>query len=124
MYFLHEQGYQTISVELMIKAIKEGAELPSKPIILTFDDGSESMYTAALPVMEKYDFTGAAYLVYNYIGAPSFVTVEEVKELYAAGWEIGSHSISHIDLTKYPSRQENEIVKSRRDFKASSIYPS
>ena len=88
--------------------------MPSKPIILTFDDGSESIYTAALPVMQKYGFTGAAYLVYNYIGAPSFVTVEEVQELYAAGWEIGSHSISHMDLTKIPSRQEEEIVESRQ----------
>jgi len=114
MYFLHAWGYQTISVELMVKAIKEGAELPPKPIILTFDDGSKSIYTAALPVLQKYNFTGTAYLVYNYIGAPTFVNVDEVKELYAAGWEIGSHSISHIDLTKYPNKQESEIVKSRQ----------
>ena len=118
MYFLHEWGYQTISVELMIKAIKEGAELPTKPIILTFDDGSESIYTDALPIMQKYNFTGTVYLVYNYIGAPSFVTVEEIQELYAAGWEIGSHGISHIDLTKYPGRQEEEIVKSRQKLQS------
>ncbi len=117
MYFLHEWGYQTISVELMIKAIKEGAELPTKPIILTFDDGSDSIYTTALPVLQKYNFTGTAYLVYNYIGAPSFVNIEEIQELYAAGWEIGSHGINHIDLTKYPNKQGEEIVESRQKLR-------
>jgi len=113
-YFLHAWGYQTISVELLVEAIKEGAELPPKPIILTFDDGSESIYTIALPELQKYNFTGTAYLVYNYIGAPNFINVEEAQELYAAGWEIGSHSLSHTDLTKLPDRQEEEIVESRR----------
>ncbi len=114
MALLHQWGYQTISVELMVKAIKEGAELPSKPIILTFDDGSESVYTTALPILQKYNFTGTAYLVYNYIGAPTFMNVKEAQELYAAGWEIGSHSLSHTDLTKQPNREEKEIVDSRR----------
>ena len=66
MNLLHEWGYTTISVELMIRAIKQGAELPPKPIILTFDDGSETIYTNALPIMQKYNFTGTVYLVYNY----------------------------------------------------------
>jgi peptidoglycan/xylan/chitin deacetylase (PgdA/CDA1 family) len=114
MRLLYEWGYQTISVELMVKAIKEGAELPTKPIILTFDDGSESVYTTALPIMQKYGFTGTAYLVYNYIGASQYMDVKEARELYAAGWEIGSHSISHVDLTTHPGRQEEEIVESRR----------
>lgn len=113
MYLLHEWGYQTISVETMIKAIKEGAELPAKPIILTFDDGSESVYTNALPIMQKFNFTGTAYLVLNYVGGVGFMNVKEVQELYAAGWEIGSHSLSHRDLTTIPDDQEKEIVESR-----------
>src|SRR5687768_12323430 len=68
MDLLHEWGYTTISVELMVRAIKEGAELPPKPILLTFDDGSETIYTNALPIMQKYNFTGTTYIVYNYVG--------------------------------------------------------
>jgi len=114
MNLLHAWGYQTISVELMVKAINEGAELPTKPIILTFDDGSESVYTTALPIMQRYNFTGTAYLVYNYVGAVNFLNVKEVQALYAAGWEFGSHSISHMDLVTVPGRQEKEIVESRQ----------
>src|SRR5215216_3933093 len=55
---LYQLGYKTISVELLVKVIKEGAELPPKPILLTFDDGSETIYENALPMMQRYGFTG------------------------------------------------------------------
>src|SRR5574339_54700 len=54
MNLLYQWGYQTISVELLVRAIKEGAELPTKPVILSFDDGSETVYSTALPLMERY----------------------------------------------------------------------
>lgn len=118
MNLLHEWGYTTISVELMVRAIKEGAELPPKPIILTFDDGSETIYTYALPIMQKYNFTGTVYLVYNYVGARNYLNPDQIRGLYASGWEIGSHSLSHTDLTERSDRQMDEIVESRRKLQS------
>jgi peptidoglycan/xylan/chitin deacetylase (PgdA/CDA1 family) len=113
MYLLREWGYQTISVELLVRAIKGGAELPPKPIILTFDDGGETIFTNALPILQKYGFTGSAYIVYNYVGISAYMNADQIRGLYAAGWEIGSHSISHVDLTIRTDRQRDEIVDSR-----------
>ena len=118
MYLLHEWGYQTISVELLVRAIEQGAELPPKPIILTFDDGGEGTFTNALPVMQKYGFTGTAYIVFNYVGISAHMNVDQIRGLYAAGWEIGSHSTSHVDLTVRTDRQKDEIVESRRKLQA------
>lgn len=118
MYLLHEWGYKTISVELLVNAIKQGAELPPKPIILTFDDGSESIVTNALPIMQNYDFTGTAYIVYNYMGIQNYMNPDQIHELYASGWEIGSHSLSHADLTQRSNRQMDEIVESRRKLQS------
>ena len=118
MYLLREWGYQTISVELLVRAIKEGAELPPKPIILTFDDGSETVFTNALPILQKYGFTGNAYIVYNYVGINAYMNAEQIRALYAAGWEIGSHSLSHVDLTVRTDRQIDEIVDSRTKLQA------
>lgn len=114
MNYLYTHGYRTISVEQLTQAVYFGAQLPSRPILLTFDDGSETVYTEALPIMQKYGFTGTAYIVYNFIGAGRFVDRDQIRELYAAGWEIGSHSISHNDLTMYSDKQEDEIVSSRK----------
>ena len=115
---LYQWGYRTISVELLVKAIQGGAELPPKPILLTFDDGSETIYENALSLMRRYKFAGVSYIVYNYVGASNYMDADQIRALYAAGWEIGSHSLSHGDLTANPGRQMDEIVESRRRLEA------
>ena len=114
MNLLYQWGYKTISVELLVRAIKEGAALPPKPVILSFDDGSETTYTRAMPIMQRYGFTGISYVVLNYLGIPRYMSVDQIRGLHASGWDIGSHGLSHIDLTSRPNRQEAEIVESRR----------
>lgn len=113
-HLLQQWDYQTISVELLARAITQGAELPPKPIILTFDDGGESVFTTALPIMQKYNFTGTAYIVYNYIGIPNYMNADQIRELYTKGWEVGSHSTSHVSLTERNDRQQDEIIESRQ----------
>jgi peptidoglycan/xylan/chitin deacetylase (PgdA/CDA1 family) len=114
MNLLYQWGYRTISIALLTKAIKEGAELPPKPILLTFDDGSETIYEHALPIMQRYNFVGVSYIVYNYIGVKNYMNTDQILALYASGWDVGSHSLSHTDLTVHPDRQMDEIVESRR----------
>jgi peptidoglycan/xylan/chitin deacetylase (PgdA/CDA1 family) len=118
MNLLYQWGYRTLSVELLVKAIKEGAELPPKPILLTFDDGSETIYENALPILQRYSFTGVSYIVYNYVGIRNYMNADQIRALYGAGWEIGSHGLSHTDLTARPDRQMDEIVESRRRLEA------
>jgi peptidoglycan/xylan/chitin deacetylase (PgdA/CDA1 family) len=114
MFLLHAWGYHTITVKELAIAILVGAELPRNPIVLSFDDGNENTYSTAFPILQKYGFKGTSYIVYNYVGAKNFMTKDQIRELYEAGWEIGSHSISHVDLTKRLDRQEDEIIESRR----------
>jgi peptidoglycan/xylan/chitin deacetylase (PgdA/CDA1 family) len=115
MKLLHDWGYTTITTELLIKAINEGADLPPRPVIISFDDGHLNNYTAAFPIMQKYGFTGVLYIVTNYLGAENYMNADELKEMSAAGWEIGSHTVSHLDLTSMePDRQRYEVVESRK----------
>jgi peptidoglycan/xylan/chitin deacetylase (PgdA/CDA1 family) len=118
MNLLYQWGYRTIPVELLARAIREGAQLPPKPVILTFDDGSESTYSTALPIMQRYQFTGVSYIVYHYVGITNYMNADEIRTLYTAGWEIGSHGLTHRDLTTRPDRQEDEIVGSRRQLES------
>lgn len=112
---LHDWGYTTITTELLIKAINEGADLPPRPLMITFDDGHLNNYTTAFPIMQKYGFTGILYIVANYVGADQYMNVDQIKEMAAAGWEVGSHSVTHSDLTSLePERQRYEIVDSRQ----------
>ena len=114
MFLLHAWGYKTVTVQQLANAILNGAELPYKPIALTFDDGNDNTYSRAFPIMQRYNFTGTAYIVYNYVGITNYMNKAQIRELYAAGWEIGSHGLSHVDLTKRTDRQEDEIIESKR----------
>jgi peptidoglycan/xylan/chitin deacetylase (PgdA/CDA1 family) len=83
-------------------------------LLITFDDGHLNNYTAAFPIMQKYGFTGVLYVIANYMGADQYMSADQIKEMAAAGWEVGSHSISHADLTSLePYRQRMEVVDSR-----------
>lgn len=114
MKLLHNWGYQTITTEMLINAIKDGADLPPRPILITFDDGNLDNYVTAFPIMQKYGFTGVLYIVGNYLGAENYMNADQVKEMATAGWEIGSHSMSHADLPSLePQQQRYEVVESR-----------
>jgi len=111
---LHDWEYTTITTTMLVDAITQGTELPPRPIIITFDDGNLDNYTVAFPIMKKYGFTGVLYIPYNYIGVDNHMTVDQIKEMAAAGWEIGSHSMSHPNLIGMPGdRLRAEIVDSR-----------
>ena len=116
---LHDWGYTAIKTSALVKAITQGASLPPHPVILTFDDANEDNYTNAFPIMMKYGFTGVLYLPFAYIGTPSYLTVDQIKEMSAAGWEIGSHSMTHQDETFMdPAQLRVEIVDSRKKLQA------
>jgi peptidoglycan/xylan/chitin deacetylase (PgdA/CDA1 family) len=112
---LKEWGYVTITVSNLVDAIKLGRKLPARPIIISFDDGDETVYTQAFPIMREFGFTGINYLVTNYVGTQGYMSVDQLKELSAAGWEVGSHSVTHSDLTS-SKFLEFEIVHSRRNL--------
>ena len=113
MGLLYSEGYTTISTEMFVHAIKDGLQLPEKSVILTFDDGNISVITTAFPIMQKYNFTGVAYIVYKYLGAGGSMDADQVKTLAENGWEIGSHSFTHADLIDHQERLGTEIVTSR-----------
>lgn len=69
-------------------------------VTLTFDDGWSTQYTSALPVMKKYGFIGTYFIVSGFLTVqPDYMTVAQIASLKAAGNQIGSHSVTHPDLT-------------------------
>ncbi len=113
---LHDWGYTTITTSQLVQAITQGASLPPRPMLITFDDGNEDNYTTAFPLMQKYGFTGVVYIVVQYMNQPKYMTVDQIKQMAAAGWEVGSHSETHRDLPSSPDAMRYEIVQSRQDL--------
>ena len=119
MQALDEMGYTVITISTLVDVLLDGGELPEKPVVITFDDGHQSVYENALPIMSEYGFPGVFYIVANRInGSPDFVTIPQIKEMIDAGWEIGSHSYSHADLTLNHAIADKEIGQSKNDLES------
>lgn len=74
-----------------------------KPIIITFDDGYEGIYTHVLPLMQKYGFKVNFYICGELIDSqhPEYCTWEEIKALHDSGYaEIGNHTYGMHSLSK------------------------
>jgi len=124
MKLLHDWGYTSITTTMLIDAIIKGVELPPRPFLFTVDDGNLDNFTNMFPIMQKYGFTGILYIVGNYIGAEHYMTEEQILEMYNAGWEVGSHSMNHLDLTKLDSNQLRfEIEDSKETLEAKLGVP-
>jgi peptidoglycan/xylan/chitin deacetylase (PgdA/CDA1 family) len=62
-----KKSYQVVSLEEGVQWLKRGKELKDKLVAITFDDGYESFYTLALPVLKKYDFPATMFLPTDYV---------------------------------------------------------
>jgi peptidoglycan/xylan/chitin deacetylase (PgdA/CDA1 family) len=109
MKWLYDHHYQAITISQLADLIRLGGKMPERPVVITFDDGDADMALNALPVLEKYDFVATSYLIVTWIDAPGYITSDEVFKLIDAGWEIGSHSMSHVDLTQNKDSLSYEV---------------
>lgn len=106
--YLRDNDYHVIPLNALSKYFDEGVPLPSKPIVLTFDDGWENQYLYAFPLLKKYGFTATFFVFTSAIGHKNFVTWDQIKEMDTAEMTIGGHSRTHPYLTKITDAKELE----------------
>ena len=90
----------------------------------TFDDGYRSVYNIAYPILKKYGYSATFFIYTDYVGVSTHaITWDQLRRMKADGFEIGSHTLSHIDLTKkekdenfktYLKRIETELHLSKK----------
>ncbi len=120
---LRDWGYTSITISQLVEAIMSSALLPDRPVLITFDDGNLNVYTNAFPIMQKYGFTGVIYIVANRLHADGYMGIDQIKEMAAAGWEVGSHSMTHAKLRYAHDRLNVEIAQSRIDLQETLDVP-
>ncbi len=113
MLYLHTQGFQAF----LIQELLELDNWPQKAVVITFDDGHESNYILALPILQEYGFKAEFFITTGWTDTQHFLTREQIVHLYKAGMSIGSHSVTHRyfdDLTD--EEIEQELKKSQRSL--------
>jgi hypothetical protein len=110
MTWLHQAGYQAVTLDEVMSAWYHHGRLPAKPIVVTFDNGYIPQATFAPSVMSRYGWPG----VLNEITA-GHLDNARIRHLLSLGWEVDSHSVTHPDMTAIPQGAvQYQLVASRR----------
>ena len=109
--------------------LKSQSELPQNPIIITFDDGYESVYQYALPVLIKYNIKVVIYVLSDFIGQINtweaykiqrrfrHLSRQQIREMVKLGIEIGSHGKKHLYLPNLNEKKlHDEIMTSKTEL--------
>ncbi|MCH0558399.1 polysaccharide deacetylase family protein [Streptomyces sp. MUM 16J] len=106
--WLRRRGLRGVSVaELLAARTKgEGRDL----VGLTFDDGYADFLTNALPVLARWRCTATLFVLPGRLGSSNvwdplgprkpLLTADGIRDAAEAGVEIGSHGLTHVDLTQ------------------------
>jgi peptidoglycan/xylan/chitin deacetylase (PgdA/CDA1 family) len=126
MEWLHRSGFHAITQRQLFLALERGAPLPPHPVLLTFDDGYRDVLWNAAPVLRRLRMPATAYVITGRIDGrdPSFLTWDEIDELQRDGFDIGSHTVHHVELP-YLSREQawSELDASRRTLERHLGHP-
>ena len=116
MAFLAKNGFTAITPGDLAESFYFGKKLPTKPIVITFDDGYEDFYNNVFPVLKKYNFPAVNFLIGNAIESQDYLTERQIKEMLKSGLlEIGAHTLSHLNLVLAKEAvMEREIISSKR----------
>lgn len=144
--WLRDQGYQSITLEQLLRHLALGEPLPERPIIITFDDGYVDNYANAYPLLTRYGFGGTFFVVTELaerasagmtapdgtVYADDYMSWEQMQEMQAAGMDIQCHARVHEDLTDMDDERLiwqvlgcREMIESRLGVRQRFVaYPS
>lgn len=124
---LHESGFRTLDLLEAVDRLQRGMPLPQRSLVITFDDGYQSVYEEAFPVLERYGMCATVFLTAGEerkkepasrlpsLNGRSMLSWREIREMQSASFAFGAHTLTHVDLTRAPlERVEEEMCESKR----------
>ncbi len=124
--YFYDLGYHSITVNQLYLALTANEQLPSKPLIFTFDDGYMDDFTNAEPILKKYGYSGSFAIVTELLGHDGYANWSDIISADKSGMEILSHTENHLDLisSKYSQQDLNrEIQGSKQKLESQLGHP-
>ena len=122
--WLAEKKFNAITMAQLVTHFKRNQPLPSKPIVISFDDGWIEQYTVALAILKKYNLSGTFFIYTNPIDRNRYLSWAQIKEMSAARMDIQAHTLTHPHLTALaPGEAQREIAESKRIIESKLNQP-
>lgn len=97
MKLLGQEGFHVITMEQYREFMLNNGSVPDNAVLLTFDDGYESFYKLAFPILKKYGYTAVNFVIVSTIDHPDKhsvpkLTWEQMREMKQEGMGFYSHT--------------------------------
>jgi peptidoglycan/xylan/chitin deacetylase (PgdA/CDA1 family) len=109
--YLLKRDFHVIGLRDLLHALKTGTQFQKSYVVITFDDGYEDNFLNAYPALQAAELPATFFISTGFIDSeiqtwwdkeinyrPKWMTWEQVREMYLYGFDIGSHTVNHIDL--------------------------
>ncbi len=118
-------GYHTITPDDLADAVTGQKILPTKPVLITFDDGYRDQYTKAFPILKTHGLRATFFIISDYHLNPLYLTNDQIRELDQSGLiTIAAHTRHHVGLADRQSdKQKDEIGGSKQDLEQVVGHP-
>ncbi len=121
MKYLSEHGYSPVSAEDAALFLNGNRAIAGKPVLITFDDGYDGIYTYAFPVLKRYRFPAIVFLVVNQItenGISNHLTWKHLDLMIKSGLlTVGSHTYSlHVKIPEELDCGKISVDRLERDL--------
>jgi peptidoglycan/xylan/chitin deacetylase (PgdA/CDA1 family) len=123
---IQRAGYRAISLLDVAQCLRARAPFPDRSLVLTFDDGYQSVYEQGFPILQRLGLRATVFLTVGErppsspverlpsLSGRSMLSWSEIREMQRWGIEFGAHTLTHPDLTRLPSeRLEHEVLRSQ-----------
>ncbi len=112
---LQSGGYHTVTQAQLFDALYRGAQLPSKPVLISVDDGYVDDITRILPALERFHMVATFFVITGRMTEPGFLSADQIRQLDRAGMDVGDHTAHHVDLRLLtPTELADETAGSRQ----------
>jgi peptidoglycan/xylan/chitin deacetylase (PgdA/CDA1 family) len=114
---LARERFTVVPFAALVDALDGRSTLPPRAVVLTFDDGWETQYRHAFPILKSRGLPATFFVFTNPIGRdPQFMTWTQLKEMAGAGMTIAAHTRTHPELKELDRSFTSEIAGSRDDI--------
>lgn len=116
MAWLVRHDYRVIRLADLAGFLAGQRPLPQRAVVLTFDDGYESFYRHAYPVLKKYGMPATVFVYTDFLGGGDALTWPQMQEMLASGLvDVQSHSKSHRNLVERLPGETEERYRANLD---------
>ncbi|MEW6624630.1 MAG: polysaccharide deacetylase family protein [Bacillota bacterium] len=115
---LEQRGYNVISIDDLREFLEGRKSVPPNAVVLTFDDGYESFYDYAFPILKEKDMSAVVFMIVRHIGVKKGQIPKldwaQMQEMLAHGMSFHSHTYdSHVYLKINAHGEEQPALVSR-----------